>query len=162
MRRTAIERKNPMRVGLPLKRSALSRSLAHARATAIKRVTAMKVKPRRRSTKPLRARLADRSGGLCEIQMPGHCRGIALDPCHRIGTKAGGRQGAAAIEHDRLSNVLHGCRGCHDWQTAKGNRKRAEELGLVVPEETGVDTEARRVFYRGQWAWLLDDGRVER
>lgn len=123
--------------------------------------TRMKVKPRRRSTVTLHDGLAGRSGGWCEMQIPAVCRGRAVHPCHRIGSKAGGRQRAAGVHHDRLSNVLHGCSCCHSWQTATaGNRTHAErtDVGWVLRE--GADTEARPVLYRGRLARLLNTGQV--
>jgi hypothetical protein len=151
-RKTPLRRTPLARVAAALKRTELKRT------TAIRRVKAMKAKPRRRSTKTLVQLLTERSGGLCEMQVPGVCRGLAVDPCHRIGTKIGGRQGAAAVEHDRLSNALHGCRSCHEWQTATGNRKQAEGLGWVLRE--GADTEGVRCWYRDRWVWLTDGGGV--
>lgn len=119
------------------------------------RRTNMRWKPRRR--KGDWTALVERSQGWCEIQLPG-CWGVATDPCHRIGTKAGGRQGEAATHHDRLSNVLHGCRPCHDWQTASGNRLPAEAKGFVLREHQ--DTLAEPVRYRGAWMLLDDEGGV--
>lgn len=75
----------------------------------------MATKPRSRSTTELRAALAVRSGGDCEIQQEG-CQGQAVEPCHRIGTGMGGVHGAAVAESDRLSNTVHGCRSCGRWQ----------------------------------------------
>jgi hypothetical protein len=112
-------------------------------------------KPRRRKSDW--TALAERSEGRCEMQLPG-CWVWATDPCHRIGTKAGGRQGEAATHHDRLSNVLHGCRPCHDWQTGTGNRLPAEAKGYVLREHR--DTLAEPVRYRGVWSLLDDEGRV--
>jgi hypothetical protein len=117
--------------------------------------TAMRWRPRRRKSDW--TALAERSGGWCEMQLAG-CWGRASDPCHRIGTKAGGRQGAAAEHHDRLSNVLHGCRACHDWQTQTNNRLPAEELGLVLRE--GDDPLTKPVRYRGLDCLLDDEGGV--
>jgi hypothetical protein len=72
-------------------------------------------KKRRRSTVALRAALALRSSGMCEIQAEG-CHGRAVEPCHRIGTGMGGVHGAAIAQSDRLSNAVHGCRNCGRWQ----------------------------------------------
>jgi hypothetical protein len=115
--------------------------------------TSMRTRPRRRRSDW--TALAGRSGGWCEMRLSG-CQGRAVDPCHRIGSKAGGRQGAAAIHHDRLSNVIHGCRSCHDW--THQHRLPAEALGLILPEH--ADTLLRVVVYRGVPSLLDDEGGV--
>ncbi len=87
-------------------------------------------KKRRRSTVNLRAALAQRSGGQCEMGFDG-CHGLAVDPCHRIGTGMGGRHGDAVAESDRPGNAVHGCRACHDWQHRNVGMARA--YGLILP-----------------------------
>lgn len=102
------------------------------------------------------AGLAARSGNWCEITRPG-CLGKASDPSHRITQKTGGRHGEAKVEHDRLSNVMHACRVCHNWIGA--HPAGAGDMGLVLRE--GDDPTAVRVRYRGRWALLGDDGIVD-
>ena len=80
---------------------------------------------------PVRKALRERSGGFCEMRLEGGL-GRATDPCHRIASGNGGRQGAAKVHHDRLSNVVHGCRACHDW--CHDNIASAELLGLMLRE----------------------------
>jgi hypothetical protein len=79
----------------------------------------------------VRKALRKRSGGFCEMRLAG-CWGRATDPCHRIATGSGGRHGQAKTDHDRLSNVIHGCRFCHEW--THGNVAEAEALGLMLRE----------------------------
>lgn len=95
------------------------------------------------------------TGDWCEIQLTG-CRGLGVDPAHRIGQKRGGRHGDAYAENNRLSNILWSCRACHDWCHARP--AEAEELGLALKE--GCDPLAEPVVYRGRISYLTDDGRV--
>lgn len=135
----------------PLRRTGFARGGVALRRTAMKRRRWQPAVPVDTS-----AGLTVRSGGVCEIALPG-CWGRATDPSHRITQKTGGRHGAAKVEHDRLSNVVHGCRPCHDWLGAYP--AEAEAMGLVLRE--GDDPAAERVRYRGRWALLGDDGIVD-
>jgi hypothetical protein len=101
------------------------------------------------------AEMTVRSGGVCEVALPG-CTGRGRHPSHRITQKAGGRHGAAKVDHDRLSNVMHACPRCHDWIGA--HPKAADELGLALRE--GDDPTVERVRYRGRWALLDNAGGV--
>lgn len=103
----------------------------------------------------VRATLEGRSGGVCEAKLIG-CLGRATDPHHRITVKAGGRRGDARERHDRLSNVLHLCRLCHQWVTTRPAESR--EVGLALAEWQQPAMEP--VLYRGGMAYLTDDGRV--
>jgi hypothetical protein len=106
----------------------------------------------------VRAQLVERSGGLCEIRLPG-CHGRGLDPAHRITQKAGGRHGAARLRHDRLSNVIFSCRSCHDW--CEDNNTWAHDLGLVLREWQDPTAEPAFLYRYGRTpSYLTDDGRV--
>lgn len=114
-------------------------------------------RPRVAPAVPLRIRVAlqARSGGTCEILMPG-CDLTAVDPAHRIKQGMGGRKGEAKAAHDVLSNLLHACRRCHDFCHA--NPARAYDLGLMLREwQTPT---ADPALYRGQFRWLTDWGLV--
>lgn len=102
------------------------------------------------------AALTVRSGGVCELALPG-CLGRATDPSHRITTKVGGRHGQAKVDHDRLSDVMDACRACHDWIGA--HPQAAAAAGLVLRE--GDDPASSPVLYRGRRALLADDGLVD-
>jgi hypothetical protein len=104
-----------------------------------------------------RKTLVERSGGFCEIRMTG-CSNIATDVSHRISVKAGGRHGAEADKHARLSNVLHSCRSDHEYLHANPAAAKAEFVGWAL-EEWQEPTEWP-VLYRGELSWLTDDGRV--
>lgn len=159
-----LKRSAPMKRSAPLKRGAPLKAKTALRArTPLERSSVplkrapMVHRPRRRDTTALRTGLAKRSDGICEIQLPG-CWGRAVDPCHRVGTKSGGRHGEAIERIDRLSNALHGCRYCHDWQKGKDNRRQAELNGWVLLEHE--DPLTRTVKYRGRRARLDDAGGV--
>jgi hypothetical protein len=105
-------------------------------------------RPRPAVPTEVRSALAVRSGGRCEMALPG-CWGRATDPCHRVGSQNGGRHGAAKVHHDRLSNLVHGCRACHSW--CHDNTAQAEAMGLIlrqceVPEETPVILRCELVY----------------
>lgn len=103
----------------------------------------------------VRAGLAARSGGRCEMTLPG-CTGTATDPAHRLKQGMGGRQGAAKVEHDRLSNLLHACRTCH--ARTHSNPADAYRLGLMLRE--GQAPEQVPVAYRGRMVLLDNDGGI--
>lgn len=103
----------------------------------------------------LRAALVARSGGRCEIALPG-CLGAATDPAHRIGRGMGGRHGDAKTTNDRLSNVLHACRVCHDH--THHNDAAAKDDGLRL--ERWQTPAQEPVLYRGVLSYLTDDGQV--
>ncbi len=102
------------------------------------------------------AALTVRSGNWCELTLPG-CLGKATDPSHRITTKTGGRHGDAKADHDRLSDVMHACRACHQW--IGHHPAAALVMGLVLRE--GDDPATSPVLYRGRRALLGDDGLVD-
>jgi hypothetical protein len=103
----------------------------------------------------VRAALAKRSKGMCEMQLHG-CTGVAVDPSHRISSKNGGRHGEAKERHDRLSNLIHACRRCHEWVTSRD--VEAKDDGLRLDEWQSPPAEP--VLYRGVLSYLTDDGRV--
>jgi hypothetical protein len=109
------------------------------------------VPPARRKT------LAGRSGGVCEIGLPG-CVGQAFQAHHRITQKAGGRRGTAKERHDQLSNVLHGCWLCHEIVTSPPRSLRVYDLGLCL-REWQIPSQVP-VLYRGEVVYIADDGSV--
>lgn len=106
--------------------------------------------------KPVADRLAERSGGLCEIRRPSICRRYAVDPSHRIPVGAGGVHGEAKSKSDRLSNLMHSCRPCHRWVHRWPHKAKAAGLAMVKGEEPTQ----RWVLYRGRRVWLDDLGNV--
>jgi hypothetical protein len=145
-----------MNRGSGLKRTGISRGSKRLRSrTTLKRHTAMpRAKVRPAVPGDVRAALARRSGGWCEPQLPG-CWGQATDPSHRITTKNGGRHGAAKVEHDRLSDVVHACRLCHIWITTRPAEARA--LGLALEEWEDPSAEPVLLLAHDSEPVYLDD-----
>lgn len=147
-RREPLVARNPLSRNTPLQRSKLTANVGHHTAA-----------PKRRSTiipRSVRAGLARRSGGVCEVAQPG-CTGAATDLSHRIRVGMGGRHGAAALAHHVLSNMLHACRWCHG-QRLHANPREAYAAGWMLRE--GQTPARHRVLYRGSWRWLDDQGAV--
>jgi hypothetical protein len=87
------------------------------------------------------------------------CLGEATDPCHRIGSGSGGRHGQAKVHHDRLSNLIHGCRLCHGWT----HRRVAEarEIGLLLESgDVPEDIPAALLLHSPLPVFLGNDGSV--
>ena len=105
----------------------------------------------------VRAALRERSGGRCEVVLPG-CWVTAVDAHHRALRKGGGRCGPARELSDRLSNLLHVCRFCHDAiharPAAAGEGGRLLKGYEIPPFEI--------VLYRGTPVYLADDGQAVR
>ncbi len=94
--------------------------------------------------------ITQRSGGMCEV-----C-GLerAWDKHHRHPRKSGG------TKRDWIglpSNALDVCRSDHNLIDSR--RHLARLFGWLIPE--GKDPAECPVMYRGGWAWLTEDGRVE-
>lgn len=158
-RRTPLARATPMVRRSSMRRTELARGTTELKRSEIKRSTEMKRgRVEAKLTKPQRDALAERSGEICEIQSE-ECTYRALDPCHRIGEGLGGRHGEAAEVNDRLSNLLAGCRACHDWTHRNPEAARSEGWML----RNGDDPLRERVNYRRLgWRWLDDEGGVHR
>lgn len=102
----------------------------------------------------VRKALRERSGGWCEARLDG-CWGRATDPAHRIASGNGGRHGEAKVHHDRLSNLVHACRACHEW--CHRNVGAAERLGLMLRD--GDAPEEKQVLLPAHgWVLLDNDG----
>lgn len=104
----------------------------------------------------VRALLLARSVAQCEMGLDG-CAVVGVDPAHRITVKAGGRHGAAAGRHHRLSNLLWACRPCHDW--CHDQPREAYDLGLMLREHH--DPAQEPVARRGLPVLLDDDGGMQ-
>lgn len=153
-RRTPLVAKTGLRRVTPLQQQGGRESLS-ARAVPLKRSAIAKSAPKPKLTVVQKRPLLERSEGICEIGSA-YCEHFATDVCHRRGEKAGGRHGGAAVLNDRLSNVLFGCRPCHDFthrwpKTAELNGWRLTELADPLTE---------RVNRRGAWVLLDDEGGV--
>lgn len=153
-------RKTPLTAKTPLKRTAaltsspLSASAKHRNSVGSQRKRTPASPPR--VPVKVRAALAVRSGGLCEIGQQG-CTGWAVDPSHRVRTGMGGRKGAALAAHHVLSNLLHACRWCHD-RNLHANPSAAYAAGWMLRD--GSNSLAVPALYRGAWMFLDDQGSV--
>lgn len=148
-RRTPLDQRTPLSHTVPMQRSTLQANQGgHHKPAA-------RPKPAYRPAVPARvlAVLKERSGGVCEIGLPG-CAYTATDPAHRIKQGMGGRKGVTKKAHDVPSNVLHLCRWCHTICHQQPNL--AYRRGWMLREhQTPI---AEPVLYRGQLRWLADDG----
>ncbi len=162
MKRSEPTRKTPLAPGGPLQRrtalnrSPFSASAAHALSAVNQR------EPKRTPAFPprvpakVRAALAVRSEGLCEIGQQG-CTRWAVEYSHRKKVGAGGRKRAARTVHDVLSNALHACWHCHRIG-GHANPGLAYDMGWMLREHQ--NPLAVPVLYRGSWRFLDDAGRV--
>ncbi|GAA0738564.1 hypothetical protein Drose_04425 [Dactylosporangium roseum] len=155
-RREPAKRRTPLKSGKPLERkTSIRRSTPMQEQARSESPSARKAAPkkRRRSTVELRAALALRSGGVCEIQQEG-CQGRAVEPCHRIKTGMGGVHGAAIAESDRLSNCVHGCRWCGRWQ--HDHEPMAKAYGQILSRS--ADPLKEPILLRYGVVFLDDEG----
>jgi 5-methylcytosine-specific restriction enzyme A len=153
-RTTRLASHTPLARNTPLKE--VSDKKAAEQTAAGKPVAAMKTaRPKPAVPGDVRAALAKRSGGLCEMQLHG-CAGRAVDPSHRIARGMGGSKRAAKKSSDALSNLLHACRVCHEWCHARP--AEAYEMGLFLKH--GQIPAQEPVLYRGEVVYLTDDGQV--
>ncbi len=159
-RSTPLPRRTPM----PPARKPLARTSGIAPVGARKSATA-DGKPVRSTFKQTRwtpavpaavsAALTARSGGVCEIALHG-CTTVATDPCHRVKQGMGGRHGDAKAANNALSNLMHGCRPCHQWTHSRS--VEAYEMGIRLRE--GFDPASEPALYRGALVFLTDSGAV--
>jgi hypothetical protein len=142
-----------------VKRSPLHRRSVLRRRTPLRRTASRRSAPRPTVPDEVRAELAKRSEGLCEIRIAwkSTCTGAASDVHHRVVRGMGGcRSEEARWKADRLSGLLHGCRGCHAWVHA--NPEAAGTSGLILPR--GSDSSSEPVWRRGVLVYLDDLGQV--
>lgn len=139
-----LRRRTALRPGGPLKRRAELKRKAGLAARAVKaRKPAMSPEERR-----ARKIMKRRSGGVCEIQVSAAvCTTWATDCCHRI------REGQCGPWCP--TNVLHGCRGCHEWTHRNPAASRVKRWALKT-----FDSLTLPVEYRGVWVLLGEGGAV--
>jgi hypothetical protein len=162
VKKTPLTRKTPLQPGEALERKAAWGTPAPVfpmfRRNQAARHHQQKRRPASSPGVPVkvRAALAVRSEGMCEIAAPG-CTGAAVDPSHRISTGMGGRKREAAAHHHVLSNLIHACRWCHQ-ERLHAQPALAYWAGWMLRENE--NPREVPVSYRGQRRWLTDDGRV--
>jgi hypothetical protein len=150
--RCPVERRKPLTSSKPLARKTdLRRGTPLDRGVPLERAEIKRTRPRMSPEEELaRKQVTRRSGGMCEMRIPGVCTGRATEWCHRIARGRGGKWLA--------SNGLHGCRACHEATTnTRGRRAEWVRLGYIV--RTRGDTTRVRVWFAPVgWVVLNDQG----
>lgn len=155
LRRTPLERRTPLQRGGPLVRHA---PLQSRRNTTNRLPVVQEAEVLDGIGEDIaKIRVAARSGGWCEIQLPG-CFRRAVDWHHRLRNGQGGLWQA--------SNGLHACRRCHDMVTnTNGRRVEYEANGwLIAAWQVSVERPVWRVpgevsvLLAGVGRVRLDDG----
>lgn len=148
LRRTRLARHTPLEPGSP-----------PVRKTPLKRTRLAPSRPRPAVPDDVRTTIRIRAKDLCEIGIPGLCHGWGCDPSHRIPRGMGGTHGNGADESARPSNVMWGCRPCHDWIEHNPEAAEREFVGWKV--RRGFDPAQVPVLYRHQrLVWLDNTGRI--
>ena len=146
-RRVGLKTNTPLRQGKPIKRIPATGS------------SSVQPKRKRKNTDPATTvtdRVKERSEGVCEIQIPGLCTGVATDVHHRSGRGMGG---TSRPEIDQAANLMHACRSCHDAVTnTRGRRAEYERARWIV--RRSADTLTKPVLRRGVWVLLDNKGAV--
>ncbi len=160
---------------MPARRKPLPRRAVPMQRTPIKRTTALQSSPRRpvlsapvavakpkrpKDTGPgtaARGKVRRRSGGGCELGLPG-CGRQAHHASHRLGKKAGGRHGEMAVRINQPAWFLDACPHCHGLVTSAKEPKLTAYRGAGLLLKEGQDARQRPV----QVSWwpvpvLLDD-----
>lgn len=92
-----------------------------------------------------------RSGGFCEIAIPGVCEGRAVSMHHRFKEGQGGGWDPANI----LDTCGDGTTGCHGWVEA--NPTDAELRGLWIHGNDDPALTPVQLAWRGIYGWFLLD-----
>lgn len=143
-----------------MKRTELARGAVRlTRATGLARR-----RPQRPATAPkaegwpqdTREAATARSGGVCEVAIPGVCLGRAMNHHHRLPRRMGGTRRAVV---NSLCNVLHLCgtgtTGCHGH--IETNRAEALENGWLL--HANADPASEPAVVRGRLVWLTEAGK---
>lgn len=111
----------------------------------------------------VRAKVRERSGGVCEIGVFADpagrrrvCTGVATDVHHRALLGMGGCHGVARERADRVSSLADSCRACHRFVHEHRDGSGAD--GLIIPR--GADSTAVPMRRRGVLVYLADDGGI--
>lgn len=96
----------------------------------------------------------ERSGGLCELAIPGVCLGRAAGVHHRVKRGQGGRWNP--------SNLLDACgsgtTGCHGWAESHPTDAQALGISLLSGDEPAREPVTMRWFGQRSVYLLEDDG----
>jgi hypothetical protein len=121
----------------PLKRGKpLARGTKQMTRTAINRLPSPKKRQAIRAMNAIRPAIHERSGGWCELRIPGVCEGRATNISHRVPEGQGGKPTMANL----LDSCGSGNTGCHghieskrDWAYAHGFLVRTGHDPETVP-----------------------------
>lgn len=148
MKRSGIQRKTPMKSG-------------SSQATTPARGSGKPASPRRSTglhvgEKKAKDLAKQRSGGDCEVVIPGLCVYRGYDFHHRLFRSQGGKW--------EIVNGLYVCRPCHRALTdTNGRRPEYERNGWIVPSH-GEPAATEVLMWHNQrqdWFLLLPDGTAE-
>lgn len=159
-RRKGLDQRTELKRATPLRR------------TGWKRGGALPVKPRKTglSSRPaskspaeewLRRLLPVRSGGLCEVGVPGVCTGRAQVCSHRKRRSQSRKrdQPDEPAEMWSAANCMAGCLACERHLTDYGATPTVRASGWTVPR--GKDPRRVPVLRRGVRVWLTEGGGME-
>lgn len=142
-----LQRKTPLKSGSSL-RSSTPPAEESGKPAKPRRSTGLHV-----GEKKAKKLAKQRSGGLCEMCIPGICMMRATDFHHRRFRSQGGKW--------EIVNGLHGCRPCHMAVTnTNGHRAEYERKGWIVPSHGDPATTEVLMWHQGRQDWFLlqEDG----
>ena len=152
-RRKGLQRQTELKRGGPLKRTTPLRSSG---PTKPRKPAILKRHPGPQSSeeKAGRVLLKRRSGGVCEVQVPNVCVGVASLWGHRKRRSQSGK-----AEKWCPTNGLHDCWACELYLTAHDTEAHVRAAGWTVPST--VDPARVPVMRRGIYVWLSPSGDFE-
>lgn len=153
MKRTPLARRTPLPGGKPL-----ARTVPLSRKTQAPRQPAQRVQGRR-TARPVpqdtRETVRRRSGGRCEVAIPGVCHGQATNQHHRLPRRMGGSTAAGIHAPANLLDLCgSGTTGCHGH--LESHRSEALEHGWLL--HAGADPATVPALIRGRRVLLTAAG----
>lgn len=148
MKRTELQR------GTPLQRTGIKRSsgpVKPRKPAVLKRHPG----PQSAEEKAGRKLMGKRSGGRCEVAVPGVCIGFAAVWSHR---KRRGQSGKA--EKWCVSNGLHGCGPCELYLTDHGSDPKVRSQGWTIYPSPRIKPHRVPAWRWGEYVWLTPLGRA--
>lgn len=149
-----LRRKTPLRAATPLKPSK-----ALERGSELQRTAMRRSRPKSAVPAATTDLLARRSGGRCELALPG-CWGTATDAAHRKLRGMGGRRRQAAVLQGLPSAAVHACRWCHGLTTSAVGEALAgyRAAGILLLERQDPAHEPVELGRGIGRVWLSNDG----
>lgn len=103
-----------------------------------------------------RAIVRQRSGGQCEMAVPGVCQGRAAGVHHRVKRS----QGGAWSPSNLIDACGSGTTGCHGWAESHPSQAHEEGLSLLRGDDPQEVSAHIRWVNERSWWFLLEDGTV--